>query len=181
MASLFSNRNKAGSKSRVNQFELVFKEYFVRLCGFATVYTGNSEESKEIVQEVFLKVWEKQDVVLTGSDIKSYLFRAVKNACINNLQHKIVADKYQAVLYFLNTQREVSNGYEKLEFDELNLKIQKAIGSLPESCRQVFLLSRDEGLKYREIAEKLEISVKTVETQMSRALVKLKDCLGEYL
>lgn len=181
MTSFFRNKAKAASSSGSSDFELIFRSYFTRLCAFATVYTNSLEDSKEVVQEVFLKVWEKRNELPLDDELKSYLFRAVKNACINRLQHQMVADRYQAVLYFLHSQEPGTDGYTEIELGELQGHIDTAIAALPESCRNIFLLSRNQGLKYREIAEQLNISVKTVETQMSRALLKLKSQLHEYL
>ncbi|WP_163712596.1 RNA polymerase sigma-70 factor [Mangrovibacterium lignilyticum] len=164
------------------QFESIFREYFVRLCCFADRYTNNIEESKEIVQEVFLKVWDKRDVLPMDDDLKFYLFRSVKNASLNLLQHKRVVDDFQSVLYLLYTADGSENQvFQSLEVIELKEKIDAAVASLPTECRRIFLLSRDMGLKYAEIAQELSVSVKTVETQMSRALSRLRRLLKEYL
>ncbi|PTN09522.1 RNA polymerase sigma-70 factor (ECF subfamily) [Mangrovibacterium marinum] len=164
------------------QFESVFREYFVRLCCFADRYTNNAEESKEVVQDVFLKVWNKRDLLPLDDDLKFYLFRSVKNACLNMLQHKRVVDKFQSVLYLLYAANEKDNMVvQSLEAAELQDEINAAIAGLPSECRRIFLLSRESGLKYAEIAEELNISVKTVETQMSRALSCLRSSLKDYL
>lgn len=164
------------------QFESVFREYFVRLCCFADRYTNNSEESKEVVQDVFLKVWNKRDLLPLDDDLKFYLFRSVKNACLNLLQHKRVVDEFQSVLYLLYAANEKDNTVvQSLEVAELQDEINTAIAGLPAECRRIFLLSRESGLKYAEIAQELNISVKTVETQMSRALSRLRSSLKDYL
>lgn len=164
------------------QFESIFREYFVRLCCFADRYTNNVEESKEIVQDVFLKVWDKRDVLPMDDELKFYLFRSVKNACLNLLQHKRVVNEFQSVLYLLYAGEVKDNmAFQSLEVVELKEKIDAAIESLPPECRRIFLLSRDKGLKYAEIARELSVSVKTVETQMSRALSRLRSLLKEYL
>lgn len=163
-------------------FEHIFREYFVRLCCFADRYTNNAEESKEIVQDVFLKVWDKRDVLPLDDELKFYLFRSVKNACLNLLQHKRVVDEFQSVLYLLYAANENDNTvFQSYEAVELMDEINAAINSLPVECRRIFRLSRDSGLKYAEIAQELNISVKTVETQMSRALSRLRNSLKDYL
>ncbi|WP_372772523.1 RNA polymerase sigma-70 factor [Mangrovibacterium sp.] len=172
---------KVPSKTE-HKFESIFQTYFVRLCCFADRYTTNPEESKEIVQEVFLQVWNKREQLAFDREIHSYLFRAVKNGCLNLLQHKRIVDSYHAVLYLLYAREELhSDTYESLEISELSEKIDQAIQTLPDECRRIFLLSRENGLKYAEIAKELQISVKTVETQMSRALSRLRTYLKDYL
>ena len=180
----FAPVNKAvkTGRSTEDQFERIFRKYFVRLCCFANRYTRNTEESKEIVQDVFLQVWNKRNQLVFDDEIQSYLFRAVKNFCLNLLQHKRVIDDYQSVLYLLYSHHEQERDWlPNLELNELNTKIEEAVAALPAECRRIFLMSREEGMKYVEIASQLKISVKTVETQMSRALSKLRLSLREYL
>lgn len=173
---------RKASAALEEQFELVFRQYFVRLCCFANRYTQNTEESKELVQEVFLNAWNKREYLHFGDDIHFYLFRAVKNTCLNQLQHQRVVSEYQEVLYLLyGRDEEGSSPFHQLELDELQSEINQALADLPVECRRIFLLSRDQGMKYAEIARELSISVKTVETQMGRALAKLRLALAEYL
>ncbi len=163
-------------------FEILFKSYYVRLCGFARKYTSSSEEAEEIVQEVFLKVWERREHLKSG-EIKPYLFKSVQNYCLNFLEHKKVVDKYYSVIEFVYKSGGTSDidAYEKLLGTELQKKVEEVTESLAPECKKIFLLSRNEGLKYKEIAERLNISVKTVETQMSRALSKYRTELKDYL
>jgi RNA polymerase sigma-70 factor, ECF subfamily len=163
-------------------FELLFRKYYVRLCGFANKFIANKAESEEIVQEVFLNIWKKRDHLKFDLDIKPYLFKSVQNFCYNFLEHKKVTDNYYSVIeaVYKNQQEEFST-YESVLYTEFQATVDNAIGSLPTQCRTIFQMSREDGLKYNEIAEKLGISVKTVETQMSRALSKLKAELKDYL
>ena len=177
-----ANRAFKGNLNKEEKFELIFRRYFVRLCCFADRYTQSVEESKEIVQEVFLNVWNKRDQLSFDEDIQYYLFRAVKNSCLNLLQHRRIESDYQAVLHFIYSNQDTKYDYlMPVELDELNRKIGQAILLLPDECRRIFLLSRDKGLKYAEISAELQISVKTVETQMSRALSRLRIQLKDYL
>lgn len=163
-------------------FELLFRKYYVRLCGFANKFVANTAESEEIVQEVFLNLWKKRDQLRLDNEIKPYLFKSVQNLCYNFIGHKKVADNYYSVIEVVYKNRsEEFNTYESILYHEFQEKAEKSIESLPDQCRMIFKLSRNEGLKYTEIAEKLDLSVKTVETQMSRALSKLKSDLREYL
>ena len=163
-------------------FELIFRKYYVRLCGFANKFIANAAEAEEIVQEVFLNIWAKKDRLKLDDEIKPYLFKSVQNLCFNFIEHQKVIDNYYSVIEVVyKNQKEDFDTYESVLFTEFQAKVDEAIGSLPEECRKIFRMSREDGLKYTEIASKLGLSVKTVETQMSRALSKLKTELKDYL
>lgn len=166
----------------VQAFELIFRKYYVRLCGFANKFIANTAEAEEIVQEVFLNIWAKKDQLTLNNEIKPYLFKSVQNLCFNFIEHQKVIDNYYSVIEVVyKNQKEDFDTYESVLFTEFQTKVDEAIGSLPEECRKIFRMSREDGLKYAEIADKLGLSVKTVETQMSRALSKLKTELKDYL
>jgi RNA polymerase sigma-70 factor, ECF subfamily len=163
-------------------FELLFRKYYIRLCCFANKFIADQVESEEIVQEVFLNIWNKRDRLKLNHEIQPYLFKSIQNLCFNFISHKKVANKYYSVIEIVyKNQVEEFNSYESVLYTELQSKVDQAIDSLPEQCRNIFQMSRQDGLKYSEIAEKLGISIKTVETQMSRALSKLKIELKDYL
>lgn len=163
-------------------FELLFRKYYLRLCGFANKFISDTAESEEIVQEVFLNIWKKRDQLKLDGDMHPYLFKSVQNLCFNFLEHQKVVDNYYAVIEFIyKNQAEDFNTYESVIYSEFQEKVDKAIDSLPDECRKIFLMSRYDGLKYNKIAEQLGLSVKTIETQMSRALAKLKTELKDYL
>lgn len=163
-------------------FELIFRRYYVRLCGFANKFVGNQAEAEEIVQEVFLNIWSKRDRLKLDNEIKPYLFKSVQNLCFNFIEHQKVIDHYYSVLEVVYKNRnEDFDTYESVLFTEFQAKADEAISSLPEECRKIFRMSRENGLTYAEIASKLGLSVKTVETQMSRALSKLRTELRDYL
>jgi len=180
-----TNRVKPGSKHQLNEeqeFELIFRKYYVRLCGFANKFIANTSEAEEIVQEVFLNIWAKKDRLKLDDEIKPYLFKSVQNLCFNFIEHQKVVDNYYSVIEVVyKNKKEEFDSYESVLFTEFQAKVDEAIGSLPEECRKIFKMSREDGLKYAEIANKLGLSVKTVETQMSRALSKLKIELKDYL
>ncbi|QGY43964.1 RNA polymerase sigma-70 factor [Maribellus comscasis] len=168
--------------SEEQTFELIFRRYYVRLCGFANKFIGDTAESEEIVQEAFLNVWKKREKLNLDDDIRPYLFKSVQNLCYNFLEHQKVEDKYYKVIYDVyKNQKKDYQTFESVMYSELQAKVDEVIESLPQRCREIFCLSRWDGLKYGEIAEKLQISVKTVETQMSRALVILRKELSDYL
>ncbi len=158
-------------------FEQLFKHYYDPLCRFAATMLPATEDAEGIVQELFLHLWEKRSQLFITSSLKSYLYRSTRNKCLNHLKHLKVRDKYlQEKLYVQSEAVEMPEESENLEG-----QIYQAIASLPNRCREIFELSRFEGLKYREIAEVLEISPKTVEVQMGKALKVLREKLKSHI
>lgn len=156
-------------------FELLFSIYFARLNDFAKNVVRDDFISQDIVQEVFVKVWEKR-AEIESLNLEAFLFRLVRNRCLDYIKHlKVVNNRMQEI--------NISSKYEELyriDFignepyvlieEELKTKIEKTIQSLPDRCREVFILSRIDGLKNKEIAEKLDINIKNVERHLSRAM-----------
>lgn len=160
----------------VHTFEQLYDRYYPSLCLFANKYLGDLDLSRSLVQELFVDLWLKREKLTVSHDsVKYYLFKAVGNRSINYLRELKKAVSLSAVPeYRLNSPFE-----DKLEEAELNARLNRAISELPEKCREVFLLCRFEGLKYGQVAEKLNISVKTVEMQMGIALKKIRDKLSD--
>ena len=156
-------------------YETVFKRYYRDLYRFAYTYLRDEVPAEEMAQEVFLYIWEKRSQIEIKTTLKTYLFSAVKNKCLNYIKYEVprTMDLEENHLASLITSQP-----EQLEDqDKLKRHIQLAIDELPTKCRQIFVLSRNAGLTYEEIAEDMEISVKTVENQMSIALKKLRESL----
>lgn len=164
-------------------FELLFRRFYAPLCGFANKFLNNMSESEEIVEEVFCRIWENRHQLLPNGTAKPYLYKSVQNLCLNQISKQKTADKYSKIIQIIykNSPENDFDLYEKLLATELETKLNVTIESLPEECRRIFKMSRFDELKYNEIAELLEISVKTVETQMSRALKKLRLEMKDYL
>ncbi len=159
-------------------FETFFHKYYGHLCLYATKIINNNSAAEEIVQDFFVKIWEKRGQTNIETSIKNYLFRSVRNLCFNYIQHNKTKIKYtQKVISELENNFSDDDNYPEIE---LTQKIEESINSLPEKRKEIFKLSRQEGLKYKEIAEKLNISIKTVETQMSLAIKTLRDKLKNY-
>ncbi len=139
-----------------------FKDYYSPLCQFAFNILSDQDEAEEIVQNVFYKWWEKRESLEITQSIKSYLYKSVHNASLNRLKHENIKDNYKQ---YNATQIDNNPMYatENLHLKEMEMELYKAIESLPEQCRRVFKLSRFEELKYAEIANQLEISIKRVE------------------
>ncbi len=167
-------------------FELFFSIYFARLNDFAKNVVKDDAISQDIVQEVFVKVWENS-AQIESLNLEAFLFRLVRNRCIDYIKHlKVVNNRMQEI--------HISSKYEELyriDFignepyvlieQELQTKIEKIIQSLPERCREVFILSRINGLKNKEIAEKLSINIKNVERHLNRALKTFRENFSEEL
>jgi len=161
-------------------FEKLFKEHFKSMCFFAQRYVKDFEAAREIVQEVFVILWEKRSTIDVSRPARAYLGTSVYNRCLNFLRdnRKFNKDILIAEHLFPESAAEFS---DFLVVEEINKKIDEAIAELPEKCREVFVLNRFEHLKYQQIAEKLQISVKTVEAQMSKALSHMRLRLAEYI
>ena len=162
-------------------FELLYHKYFKRLCAFTNKYLHDYETTREVVQEVFLNLWKNRSHLKTDKAISSFLFQAVKNKSLSILQHNVVEDKYKDVIKYAYLQGDFFDTHDSLLAKEIETKMEEIIESLPGQCRRIFLMSRQEGKKHKEIAEELNISVKTVETQMNRALKVFRTGLKEYI
>jgi len=161
-------------------FENVFRKYYAPLCIYASKYIKDLDVAEEVVQELFYKLWEKRDKLNINVSLKSYLYRSVYNGCLQYLNHRTIEIKYED--YYRKHNKEYNNdASESVRMQELNDIINNTINSLPERCRKIFLLNRYEGLKYREIAEKLSLSVKTIEANMGKALKLLRRNLKNYV
>ncbi len=162
-----------------SQFEQLFREFFTPLCHFSNSFVKDMDAAKGITQEVFAKIWEKRANIDPAKSLKSYLFSSVKNRSLNYIRdHK----KFNSQILDIEIANfETPFEQDAIELSELQEKIDRTINELPVKLKKVFLLSRFEELKYREIAQKLDISPKTVEAQMSKALKILRDKLKDYI
>jgi len=160
-------------------FEELFRKHFTSLCLFAGKYISDFDSAKEIVHDVFIRLWEIRDNIDTSKPLKSYLFTSVHNRCLNFIRDNKKFANNIDISEISNI--DFSDNNDKLIELEMKEKIMSVINSLPGKCRTIFELSRFEGLKYIEIAEKLNISVKTVEANISKALKILRENLIEYL
>lgn len=140
-------------------------------------------DSEEIVQELFINLWKNHDRIDENQSLNSYLFIAVKNRCMNVLESRSSRSKHAKLLWYLYGLKstENNNAFQQLVANDLEKDLTVALEHLPKECKRIFELSRLEGLKYQEIADRLNISIKTVETQMSRALTRLRLELKEYI
>jgi RNA polymerase sigma-70 factor, Bacteroides expansion family 1 len=163
---------KSGNEKAFNK---AFDLYYTSLCYFTDNILHDFDLSRSVVQQVFVDMWIKREKLQVVS-LKAYLFQSARNACFDYLKHRKAESKY--LLSLDNSEKEQMADW--IEDAELADRINKAIDKLPEKCREVFILCRFEELKYAEIAEKLNISVKTVEMQIGIALKKLRIELSDY-
>jgi RNA polymerase sigma-70 factor (ECF subfamily) len=168
----------------VAAFEILYKEYYIYLCLISEHIVKNPSDAEEIVSDVFIRFWNIRERIEITTSIKAYLVRSVYNASLNHLESFRLQNRL--------TDRFNNSDYELLIWDnnytlgqlferEILEILEKGISDLPDACRQIFLLSRNENMKYSDIAGKLDISVNTVKTQMKIALARLRESLKDYL
>ena len=166
-------------------FEKVYRYYYPRLIYFANQYLLDADASKNIVQDVFAELWDKRSSLSEDTNLNAWLFTVTKNKSLKSISHIKSQRNYDN--YLKSRQLEVNFkslsefDTSDLVFDELQSQIKTAIEKLTPACRKVFEMSRFEDKKNKEIAEELNLSIKTVETQISKALRSLKADLKDYL
>jgi len=162
----------------VDAYESIFKEYYRPLVVFAMKYINNAETAKEIVQDFFVKLFEKRFTINIDTSLKSYLYKSVYNACLNYISQNETRNRH-----FKNmaAQAEDSIIDDHIAAVELQERIYKCIENMPEQCRKIFKMNRFDGLRNEQIAQKLNLSKRTVETQISKALKILRKKLNDYV
>ena len=176
------------SPQRRRQFEEIYLSNYARLKRFATTYLICEEDAENIVQDVFLDLWEQHFMITSNKQLFAWLFTNTKNKCIDFLRHKTVVRKTAAKLldtYYLELQMKLQS---LEEFDDKILSetdiesvVQNAIETLPEKCKEIFVMNKFKGKKQKAIAAELNISIHTVESQMAIAYKKLREVLKEYI
>lgn len=163
-------------------FEMLFKLFYKQLFQYALVFVKHAHIAEEILQDAFLKIWEIRQSIDENQSIKAFLYKCVHNSSINYLNKLKTTNRLsQEYLNELNHRQEFfqesheDNYFELLAKEELEDKIRQVIQDLPPQCREIFVMCRMYSLTYNQIAEKLNISVNTVKTQLSRAMQKIRD------
>jgi len=162
---------------RESAYEQLFKEYYKPLTVFATGYLEDLESGKEVVQDLFVYLYEKRKNLVITTSLKSYLYRSVRNRCLNHIKHQQVRKKHQDQMK--PELQESENLEDKIRETELEYMVSQIVDQLPPQCKRIYTMSRVSGLPNTEIAEQLKISKRTVETQISNALKVLREKL-EY-
>ena len=162
------------------EFDRVYLEHYAALHHYAYTLLEDSAHADEMVQDVFLKILERNEPVSIHTSLKAYLYRSVHNECMNYFKHQKVKQKYwQRNMH--ETDNHTDHALNKLQYREFEQRLLKAINELPGQCRIIFQMSRFDELKYAEIATQLGISIKTVDNQMVKALKRLRQQLADYL
>lgn len=160
-------------------FDTLFRTYYAPLCRYArTLTAGDMAAAEDLVQQVFVKFWEQRSAFNIQWSVKAYLYKMVHNRGLNRIRDAKTEARYKT---YHAGQMEQQYEEQPGAGAELNARIQRALERLPSECRRIFELSRFESLKYREIADQLGISIKTVETQMGKALRLMRTELADYL
>ncbi len=165
-------------------FEAVYHEFFGVLYSLSSQYLFKPEDAEEMVQEAFLKLWEVRSRLNENSNIKNFLYTITKNNCLNFIRNEQIASShlkryFDELQYNYEALYLLEDDYSRVE--ELKLKIDEAIDSLPLKWKNIFRMSREEELRYKDISKRLGISEKTVEASITKALKKLREELKEYL
>lgn len=160
-------------------FDYFFDKYYQSLCVYAYRMLKSKSEAEDIVEDFFVRILENRKNIRIESSVKSYFMRSVHNRCLDYLAHQKVIASHE--IYHLKMMNEEDFLEYPLIDTELKLQIEKAIQNLPDGIRETFILNRFEGLKYQQIADQENISVKTVEYRISKALNILRKELGDYL
>lgn len=170
---------KPNQREKLALFESTFRSHFKALHAYAITIVRDDMAAEEIVQNVFFKVWKNQEAIEIQQSLTAYLYRCVYNDALNQLKHEKVKATYQT--YAAQQMSHSNNASERVRAKELEAKLDEALKELPEQCRTIFQMSRFEELKYLQIADRLGISVKTVENQMGKALKLLRLKLADFL
>lgn len=165
----FLNQLRVGNKEA---FKLIFDKYYVPLCRFVNISLNDTFASEEIVQDLFVYLWDKREQLNIQLTLKSYLFQAVKNRTLNYYRDN------RRIVFCDEIPYDISCENEDIELHELQNLIQEAILSLPEKCSEIFRMSREQNLTNAEIADLKNLSLRTVETHISNALSRIRQYLG---
>lgn len=168
-----TNRNR--EKLSAQEFERAFDLYYTSVRNFLYYKTSQSELAEDVAQDAFVKLWETRDKI-DKSSIKAYVFTIANNLAINQLKRDQLKFKF---LKLEVDKTDIKTPEYLLEMQEFDQKLQDSLAKIPDGAREVFLMNRIDGLKYREIAEMLGLSMKAVEKRMSRALTVLRDQIKE--
>jgi len=160
-------------------FETLFKAFYAPLTRYAQTIVKDFDAAEEIVQEFFCRIWWNRVNISVGSSLKGYLFKSVHNRCLHYLEHQKVEERYSANYMSVASEAQEPTE-ERIYYSELETAVGKVLSKLPVRSAKVFKMNRFEGKKYREIADELSISVKTVEADMGLALKEFRMALGTY-
>ena len=160
-------------------FEESFQNHFDGMFRYCHTMVNDQEEAEDIVQSVFADLWQDRHKIEFHTSIQAYLYKGVYFKCMNRIKRQKVNKRFTS-RYTYQSSNLIDEGNPAI-FEDVNQKVNEAIAALPDQCRKIFTLSRSNGMKYQEIADHLQLSIKTIENQMGRALKSLRDNLADYL
>lgn len=160
-------------------FDVIFRAYYARLVHFCEAMLNERAPAEELAQDVMLELWRRRTTLVVDTSLQAYLFRACRNRTLNYLRHEKVVER--GAVFAARDTVTPAVGDREMREREIAAALQQAVGTLPPRCREVFELSRVQGLKYAEIANALNISIKTVEAQMGKALKIVRERLAPFL
>jgi len=160
-------------------FDALFRTYYGRLVGLAGSMLRDAAAAEEIAQDVMLELWRRREALTLTASVQAYLFRATRNRALNYLRHQRIAQRAEP--FAADEMAPAPPADRETVQGEIDAALRDAVAALPARCREVFELSRVHGLAYLEIAEAMDISVKTVEAQMGKALRALRERLAPWL
>lgn len=185
MKALRNNIHKFWVSDEANFFERMYRDYFTRTLFFARQYLSDPEEARDIAQETFLTLWEKRAEIRPDLSIQAFILTITRHKCLNALRKKIAEQKYSDSLTARETMADYSaladDTFDTVQMQELERLIGQALSELPEKTRTIHTMSRDQEMTYEEIAQKIGLSVKSVEYHMSKALAHMRNKLKDYL
>lgn len=161
-------------------YEKLFTEWYVPLCNYANSILRDADEAEDVVQKMFCKLWDQRNEIEIKSSVKSYLYRMVHNNCLNKVKQQKIRFEHNRIIACERNDT-VNNVENNVLHNELEQQLQRALEQLPPRCREVFMLSRFQYRSYAEIAQEMQITANTVETQIVKALRILRHELKDYL
>ncbi|MDR2775603.1 MAG: RNA polymerase sigma-70 factor [Tannerella sp.] len=167
------------------EFERLFRAHYKHLCIYAENIIGNGLDAEDIVCSMFVRLWEKREQLQIHTAIESYIVSAVRHDALNFLKHAEVEERYREKTEYRLTHMDLLNPenantpLSDIIEKELNERIEKALQTLPAQCRKIFTLHKMDGLSYQEVADKLNISINTVRTQLTRAMKRMRVALKD--
>jgi len=167
-------------KGDITAFEALFHQYYPKLYQQAFHLIGQREVAEELVQDVFIKIWERRAQLLINTSVNAYLSTAVRHSCFNYVKSKMAQQSNNLAIESLPFEPATDNPDDTTQGEELKYIVEKALKELPEKCHLIFTLSRQAGLTYQEIADELGVSKETVKSQIKIALHKLRTFVAEY-
>ena len=164
----------------IKAFENIFRQYYLPLYIYALSITHKQEIAEEVVQDLFYTWWRDREKMQITHSLKSYLYTAVKNKSLQHIKHNNVREQYRKMVLHIKHNTQSTTPQQELEQQELETILNNALSKLPERQLMIFTLHRFEAKKYKEIAEMLSLSVKTIEAEMSKVYQTLRKEVGKY-